>query len=558
MFVRLRIQNYALLHNTELIWDPHLNLLTGETGAGKSLLVESLMTLLGYKTDLPPLTEKAVIEAEFTPVPEAAFSHLEEPTDSLILRCEIYPNGRRRFFMNDSPIPAQTLREIAYYLVEIHSQHESQQLFHAHFQREILDSYADLGEELQAYRKLYETWKERRATLVQLEKEQMDREMRLSWISTQVEELKAAALSTEEYTQLEELVRRLDHQSQAIQLLSQWLHQLSEGPRAPIALLREAEKSLGRLPLSEIQSIQSHLEQARTALQEASSEIETLLSTFSIDSAEAERIRQRYDTYNTLLIKYRVPTVEALIELRDRLFQEYETLQQVQEKIGPLRAEVETLTQAVLEKAYHLELGRIAAAQTLSDHVQGYLGELGLGYAYFHVAVERLLAPESPYQWEGEGVQLTPHGFSGVSFLLRTAPNFPLAPLAQVASGGELSRIMLALKAALAEKIQLPTLILDEIDTGLSGEGARRMGEFIRRLSQRTQVVLITHLPAIAAQPGTHFYIWKENEGGSWRTQVKKLSPEERIREIARLLSGEMAGEAAFAAARELLNLPSL
>ncbi|GIV23391.1 MAG: DNA repair protein RecN [Bacteroidia bacterium] len=557
MLQRLGIERLAFIETAELLWDPGLNILTGETGAGKSLLIESLGTLLGYRGDLPPLTEKAIIEAEFAPVPPQVQDLLEEPAETLLVRCELHPTGRRRLFLNDSPVSAQLLRQMAYYLVEIHSQHDTQQLFQPPFQRELLDSYAELSEELTHYQTLYRRWKALSEEVAQLKKAQAEIASRLAWLRTQLEELESAQLSTEEYAHIETQIQRLEHQEQALQTLSQWFHQLSEAPQAPPALLREAEKALGRLPLPEIPPILSLLEEARSLLQEATAQIETLLSSFSIDPTEAQRLRQRYDTYNTLLLKYRAPTVEALITLRDEYRKEYNSLSAQEAYIEPAHQELQTLTQALLEKAYALELARLAAAHTLADQVQAYLHELGLGQAHFHIAVERLKDPNSPYRWQEEGVQLTPYGFSSVTFLLRTHPQLPLAPLAQVASGGELSRIMLALKAALAEKVALPTLVLDEIDTGLSGESARRMGTFLSKLSKRFQILLITHLPAIAAQPGSHFFIWKApDETGSWKTHIRKLTPEERIPEIARMLGGEAAGEAALAAARELLHLP--
>ncbi|MCS7297945.1 MAG: DNA repair protein RecN [Bacteroidia bacterium] len=554
MLLRLSLQNFALFRTVELEWGPTLNILTGETGAGKSLLLESLSILLGYRGELPPLEGKAVIEAEFAPIPPAVVPLLSEPATSLILRCELSPSGRRRFFLNDSPVSAASLREIAYYLVEIHSQHESQQIFQANFQRELLDEYAEIGEELKSYQELYGKWKELRAILAEREKGQEERKLRLQSLLTQLEELEAARLSAEEYAELETQVRRLEHQAQIIQTLSQWAHYLSEGSQAPISLLKEAQKAMGRLPLPEVSSIQSHIETARIALQEALSGMETILQEMSLEPEEAERLRQRYDFYNTLLLKYRCPTIEALIDLRNRLQTEYTALSEVQESIAPLRRDLEQLTAELLERAYRLELARIAAAHTLSDHVQSYLAELGLGYAHFHIAVERITDPQSPYHWESQPVVLGPHGFSSITFLLRTAVQFPLAPLSQVASGGELSRIMLALKAALAEKVQLPTLILDEIDTGLSGEGARRMGEFLAQLAERFQIILITHLPAIAAQRGKHFYLYKEEKDNRWETSIRQLSESERIIEIARLLGGEAAGKAALAAARELLS----
>jgi len=555
MLRRLTIQRLAFLRSMELAWGPGLNILTGETGAGKSLLIESLGVLLGFRADLPPLSEKALIEAEFSPVPLALQAHLEEPTDTLWIRCELLPSGRRRLFLNESPISASTLRSLAYYLVEIHSQHETQQLFQAPFQRELLDTYADLAAEVQAYHTTYERWRALSQTVSALRSQQAQAAAQLAWLAPQIEELDAARLSAEEYAALEQTVRRLEHQEQALALLSHWHHQLTEAPQAPPTLLREAEKQLGRLPLPEVPSLLSLLEQARLLIGEATTHIETLLETFTLDPAEAQQARQRYDAYNSLLLKYRVPTLEALLDLREKLRAEYHTLLSQANQLEPAEKELQALTTSLLEQAYRLELARLAAAQTLSDEVEKHLGELGLPHAHFHIAVERLTDPQSPYTWEGTGVQLTPYGFSSVTFLLRTHPQLPLAPLSEVASGGELSRIMLALKAALAEKVQLPTLILDEIDTGLSGEGARRMGDFLRKMGQRLQIILITHLPAIAAQPGWHFRIWKEPTAeGGWETRVERLQPEARVQEVARLLSGETPSPGALAAAQELLT----
>lgn len=555
MLRRLTIQRLAFLRSAELSWGPGLNILTGETGAGKSLLIESLGVLLGFRGDLPPLSEKALIEAEFSPLPPALQPHLEEPADTLWLRCELLPSGRKRLFLNDSPTSTSTLRSLAYYLVEIHSQHETQQLFQAPFQREVLDTYADLTSEVEAYRATYERWRALAESVATLRSQQAQAAARLAWLAPQLEELDTVRLSPEEYAALEQTLRRLEHQEQALALLAQWYHQLSEAPQAPPALLREAEKSLGRLPLPEIPSLLNQLEQARLLISEATSQIEALLDSLTLDPAQAQQARERYDACNSLLLKYRVPTLQALLDLREKLRAEYQTLISQHSQLEPAEEQLQTLTASLLEQAYRLELARLAAAQTLADEVEKYLGDLGLSYARFHIAVERQTDPQSPYTWGGTGVQLTPYGFSSVTFLLRTHPQLPLAPLSEVASGGELSRIMLALKAALAEKVQLPTLILDEIDTGLSGEGARRMGHFLRRLGERLQVLLITHLPAIAAQPGWHFRIWKEpTTDGSWETRVQRLEPEERVQEVARLLSGQALSEGALAAARELLT----
>ncbi|MCS7189294.1 MAG: hypothetical protein RMJ66_05435 [Bacteroidia bacterium] len=555
MLHRLHIQNLAFLRAIEIVWGPHLNLLTGETGAGKSLLIESLGALLGFRADLPPLTEKAIIEAEFSRIPEAVLAHLEEKEETLLLRCELYPQGKRRFFLNDSPISSQVLREIGFYLIEIHSQHETQQVFQPSFQRELLDNYAELREELEVYRRMFFKWKSLSEEVSSLESRQIEIQKSLEALKAPLLELESARLSKEEYERLESQMRRLEHRTQALQILSHWYNQLDETPHSPTVILKEAEKALNRLPLPEISSITSLMEQARSFLQEAVAQIQALLDNFSEDPSEIEKMQKRYDLYNTLLLKYRRPNIDSLLEFFEECKKEYQSLSEVSAHLAPAKAELVQLTEELLKQAYKIELARIAAAQTLSDHVQAYLEELGLTNAHFHISVERMVDPQSPYKWQEQPVLLTPHGFSSISFLLRTHPKLPLAPLSQVASGGETARIMLALKAALAEKVQLPTLVLDEIDTGLSGEGARRMGSFIARLAERLQILIITHLPALACQRGKHFYIWKEATAeGYWQTAIRELSDAERVQELARMLGGEPLREATLAAARELLR----
>ncbi len=557
MLRRLHIQNLPLLRDIALTWSPHLNILSGETGAGKSLLVEAIATLLGAKSDLPPLSARAVIEAEFDPVPEAIQALLEEPVSSpLILRCEISPQGRRRYFLSDSLLSAQEVRELAYHLIEIHSQHETQALFRPAYQMRLLDTYAELTEELATYRKYYQEWRQLSEEVRALEEASESRHQRQAWLQTQLAQV-PPDLSAETYAHLETQIRRIEHQSLFANTLSQWLYQLSESPQNPINSLAQATKSLQRLPEGEATLTEAInlLESARYNIQEATDLLNRLLQAYSLNSKEIESIQARYDLYNHLLHRFQVPTVELLIETVQRYRAELEALNSEENALEPARQKLAALNEKLLDAAYRLELARIAAAQNLSDEVEAYIAELGLKGARFQISVERLVNPNSPLRWHDQPVEVTPDGFNQVSFLIQTNPDFPLAPLAQVASGGEMSRVMLALKAALAEKMTLPTLILDEIDTGLSGEAAQRMGAFLSRLSQKMQILLITHLPAIAAQPGAHFYITKHTTPeGITETRIQPLSSEERIAEIARLLSGNPHDEAARLAAQTLLT----
>ncbi len=554
MLQRLSIRNLALLRAIDTTWGPHLNILTGETGAGKSLLIEAVGALLGLRVDMPPLESRAVIEAEFAPIPSAIQAFLEE-TDSLYLRCEIAASGRRRYFLNDSPIQVADLRPIALHLIEIHSQHETQQLFHSHYQQALLDAYAGLGEAVESFRQHYEAWRKQKEAIEAYEAQAHALAQKRAWLENQLAQV-PAHLSLEEYQALEQQIKRLEHQSLVLSTLQQWFTQLNETPQNPIQTLSQAIKTLSRLPIQEkpLEEAIELLENARIAVQEALEQLTQLSEQFAIDPAEAERLQSRYDLYNALLLRFQVPTVELLLETIQNLRQEYEHLVTQETAIGPSREAFGQQTSELLLEAYRLELARTAAAQVLSDEVQRFMRDLGLGDAYFHIAVERLQDPQSSLVWDEKPVRLTPLGFSQVTFLLRTNPGFPLAPLAEVASGGELSRIMLALKAALAEKIALPTLILDEIDTGLSGESAQRMGHFLARLAQKMQIILITHLPVIAAQRGQHFFIAKQVQAGYAETSVRPLDAAERVLEIARLLSGEAENPAAQEAAQALLR----
>jgi DNA repair protein RecN (Recombination protein N) len=557
MLRRLHIQNLPLLRDIALTWDLHLNILTGETGAGKSLLVEALATLLGAKADLPNPASRAVIEAEFDPVPQAVHDLLEEPlTPPLLLRCEISPQGRRRYFLNDALLSAQQVREIAYHLLEIHSQHETQALFRPAYQMRLLDAYAELHDELAAYRKHYHEWRHLADEVQQLQTATEARQQRRAWLENQLAQV-PPNLSAENYAQLETQMRRIEHQNLFVTTLSQWLHQLSEAPHNPISLLSQAVKALQRLPEGEttLTDATTLLESARYNIQEAADLLSRLLDAYTLNPHDIETIQSQYDLYNHLMHRFQVPTVELLIETIQRYQAELAALQAEENALEPAQQKLQALTQQLLDAAYRLELARLAAAQNLSDEVEAYIAELGLQGARFQISVERLTSPRSPLRWYDQPVEVTPDGFNQVTFLIQTNPGFPMAPLSQVASGGEMSRIMLALKAALAKKMSLPTLILDEIDTGLSGETAQRMGAFLSRLAQRLQIILITHLPAIAAQPGTHFYIAKQpTTDGSTETRIRQLTPSERIAEIARLLSGNPDDPAARLAAQNLLT----
>ncbi|MGQ9862981.1 MAG: DNA repair protein RecN [Bacteroidia bacterium] len=550
MLRRLYVENFALLQKVDWEIAPGLNILTGETGAGKSILVDAIQVLLGKKPDRL-MADRVVIEAYFAPVPEAIQEMMEEPVSELFLRREITPQ-RSRFFANDSPVSLGWIRQAAYHLIEIHSQHDTQQLYQPSFQLSLLDAYADQTDSVKAFTRLLHTYRTLQDSLrdlyAQIQKAQQEEE----FLNHQLQLIEALAPHQEEYQELEKKIQLLQQAQEIHAQAAFFIDELFEKEGS----VDEKLITLGRFLQKYDFFVQQRekLELVRENLAEIRAGLEEILSQIEMDPAEAARIQARYDAYNELLLRFRLTTVAQLLEKKQSYEHALSMLSVDREKIKTLEAQRTELEKLLMERAIQLELGRTVAAQALSDRVEAYLREVNMENARFHISIMREEDPQSPFLYEGKSVRLTPTGFNSVVYLLQANVGLPMAPLALVASGGELSRVMLALKAALAERIQMPTLILDEIDTGLSGDSAMRVGKLLENLAHAYQIIVITHLPQVASRQGTHFFIYKKVQQDRTFTHIDKLSPAQRTREIARLLSGDEKDPASLAAAESLMH----
>jgi len=568
MLHRLTVQNYALIDQAEVLFRPGLNLLTGETGAGKSLLVGAIGLILGERADLSVLLdgeEKCIVEAEFRladaqRVAVLLAPHELEPEDEvLVVRRMLLPSGRSRAFINDQPVTLPVLRAICSQLVELHGQHDGLRLLSATEQLQMLDRYADTGEQVLTFGRQWREWQATQRELARLLQAAAERIQRQDFLQFQVAELSEAALQAGEDDELEAELKRLEHAEQlkaSLFEIAQSLcgEELAADERLAAALQRA--ETVARL-LPEAAALAALLRDAQALVQDANQQAEKLAHDLELSPERLQEVHQRLDVINRLKLKYQKTSVAALLEAHEAFSQELATLSGADARIQGLQQQVSEQEAALIQTGLTLEAAREKAAQALSAAVTATLQEVGLKGASFRADVTRTTAESGALAVEGQLVQPQVHGFNACTFFIQTNPGLPEGPLAKVASGGEISRVMLALKTALAERVALSVLIFDEIDTGISGEVALRVGRVLERLAVRHQVLSITHLPQIASRSGAHYHIRKEQANDRTRTRIDALSQEQRVEAVAALLSGHNPSASARQSARELMGHPS-
>lgn len=564
--MRLAVQNYVLLDQVEVAFRPGLNVITGETGAGKSLLVGAIGFILGKRADGSVVldeTRKCVVEAEFQLADAADVDALlvEEGLDAsqglLVLRRELSPGGRSRAFVNDSPASATLLRELTRRVVDLHGQHEGQRLLDEAEQLRVLDHYAGLQQEVTAYTTAYQAWRHTRTALAQLEQRQQQDDERLRFLRYQLQELEAARLQPEEDVRLEEEMARAEHATELVEGLTHHAQALYSGEQAVVNQLAASLRDLERLAQHDprLRPETDRLREAMYALQEVGRSLEALPQDIDLDPTRMQALEERLGVYNRLKMKFGVRDGAELMARQHTLQQELAQADASPERVEALRQDLAAHQHRVMDLARQLEQSRQRAAAHLGQRLAQELTQVALPQAQLQVQVLRLSGPLPTNHPDEPPVELTASGFNRVQFLLSTHPSLPAAPLAQAASGGEVSRLQLALKAALADRLALSALIFDEIDTGISGEVALKVGRVIERLAAHHQVLVITHLPQIASRRGAHFSIEKQEENGRITSTIRELSAQARTAEVAAMLSGANPSETALASARELLNL---
>lgn len=534
MLQRLLIENYALIDHLDIAFPGGLVIITGETGAGKSILLGALSLVLGGRSDLSVLkdtTRNCVVEAVF-----------EEEGQERIFRRVITPQGRSRGFIDDEPASVEQLRAAAGSLVDIHSQHQQLLLAERAFQRTVLDSYAGIRDAVAAYGRRYQEWRDAERTLQALEERIAASERDREYLEFQLGQLDAAALRDGELEELEEEQRRLAHSESVKEQLSR-IEQLFEDETGSLeSRLKEAASSLERIApwFPEFDALRTRLESARIELKDIRSEVSSRGEQIQYDPQRLEEVEARMAQLHGLLRKFDVPAVADLIALRDDFSARLgATLDEKLER-KQLRDRVERLGQECRDKAAALHTARQQAAPGLAALLQEQVRSLEMPRARFDVQVE-------------ERKELDADGADDIRFFF-DANERGLQPLSKCASGGELSRIMLCIKALLAEYQGMPTLIFDEIDSGVSGSVAEKMGRLIADMGERMQVVAITHLPQVASKGAAHLLVYKEPAASGMRTGIRYVEGEGRVREIARMLSGEAITAEALANASVLLQ----
>ncbi len=550
MLKHIEIRNYALIEHFDIDFDGGLSVITGETGAGKSIMMGALALVLGQRADTKVIQQgksKCVVEAVFDIAALALqplFERLDvDYTDECILRREVLDSGKSRAFVNDTPVNLQQLRDISVRLVDIHSQHENLLLGENAFQLGVVDAMAESQHELADYRHKYKLYKEVERRLADLQQTAEQWRSERDYAQFQFDQLAALALTDGEQELLEAELEAMNHSEEVKTALAAALANLSDEAAGVQIRLKDTLSALRRITrfLPTNADYEQRVESALVDLNDIASELENRLNDTDFDPQRKEFVESRLDQIYTLQQKHRVRTVAELLRLQADFEAKLSRIDGFDFELEQLTQQ-KTQAQADLSRAAEVLSHKRASVQTLLEsEVSRQLVQLGMPNANFVVRITT-----------ADG--FLPMGTDVVEFLFSANKNHAPQTIAQTASGGELSRLMLVIKALMASRTQLPTIVFDEIDTGVSGEVAHRMGLIMSKMAQSMQVIAITHLPQIAAKGTAHYRVFKHDTADATVTDIVRLSPTERIHEIAEMLSGKNPSEAAIENAKELLE----
>jgi len=561
MLQRLSISNYALIDNLEISFDKGLNILTGETGAGKSIILGALSLILGQRAESRYFfnqQKKCVIEGSF----KIEGFHLKsffEDNDldyeaETVLRREISADGKSRAFVNDTPVNLTVLKALGEKLIDIHSQHATLEINDPEFQLLVVDSVAKHDGLLNDYRTKFKSYKKSINKLQQLIEESDKAKADLDYYQFQFDELEKANLAADEQDQLEQELYTLNNAEEIKRNLLGANYLMNEGETSALIQLREAGHQLSILEKfnPEITELHQRLNSAIIELKDIANEIEEIEQRTHTNEPRANDINTRLSIIYTLQKKHRVNTNAELLQIMDELSGKIqqaifgdEVIEKLQKQLAEDRKELDGL-------ATKLSANRAKAIPVIEKDVLKTLAEMGMENSNLKIEAtpaENAAGRNSPLGGLGDS------GIDVIRFLFSANKGHALAEMSKVASGGELSRLMLSIKSLVAQNTALPTIIFDEIDTGVSGEVANKVGQIMEKLADNLQVITITHLPQIASKGQSHYFVYKDDEGAITNTRIKQLGEQERVLEIAKMLSGDKPGESALQNARELLSL---
>ena len=531
MLLSLHVKNMALIREEEIGFGKGLNILTGETGAGKSIIIGSITTALGgtgFRSFVPEGEDVSLVELIFETGDEEVLSMLRErqidTQDGVLVLARKYQNGRTINRINGESVPASLLKETAARLIDIHGQHEHQSLLKSAAHLALLDKYAreELGGSLEECRQLYRQYKEQKEKLAEAQMDVSGRTQKIDLLRYEIEEIESAALAPGEDETLETQVRRMENGQKIISSLEQVREMTDSAVDGISRSVRTLSGVVNYDPdLEQIWETILQIEDMGTSL---GRDLNAYMDDFSFDEQEFARIQGRLDLINRLKVKYgrTIGDIDkALSERREQL----ESLENYEEWVGRMEREIADTEKKLLLVCETISHVRMEKAKELEKGITEALRDLNFEDVRFSIDFKKLDAPSAS-------------GMDAVCFLISLNPGVPMRPLQEVASGGELSRIMLAIKSVMADEDEIETLIFDEIDTGISGRTAQKVAEKMALIAASHQVICITHLPQIAAMADTHFEITKKSEDGAAHTSIKKLDEKEQIDELARLLGG--------------------
>lgn len=551
MLKSLFIRNFVLIDNLDIQFDNGFSVITGETGAGKSIILGALSLVLGQRADGKSIkngSEKCVIEAVFdisTYKLEEFFqtNDLEYDPEVCILRRELFISGKSRAFINDSPVSLMVVRELGNRLIDIHSQHQNLLLGDNRFQLRVIDVMAENEILLILYRKEYSRYQSLKRELRELTEKALQHKQEEDYVRFQLEQLTEANLVAGEQEELEQEQETLVHAEEIKSTLYKITGLLDGEDIGAVRLIKEALSNADSLErfYPKAKDIAERLRSAYIDLNDLASETEGLKEDVEFNPGRLEWVNERLNMLYTLEQKHRVSTVEELISIREKYIEQLKEIDSFDEQIELLKKQLEISYKELLQQAAVLSDQRKIASEAIASQLVEMIIPLGMPNTRFRIDFESRPEPESD-------------GMDEIRFMFSANKSGDLQPVAQTASGGEISRLMLCIKAMIAGFTSLPAIIFDEVDTGVSGDIADKMGEIMQELGTKMQVITITHLPQIAAKGKEHYFVYKEDTENRTVTRIKKLDAKERVQEVARMLSGASLTDASVANAKELLK----
>jgi len=550
MLQKLSISNYALIDDLEIVFDKGLNIMTGETGAGKSIVLGALSLILGQRAESRYFfnqQKKCIIEGLFK-IDDFHLKSFFEENDldyevETVLRREISADGKSRAFINDTPVNLTILKTLGEKLIDIHSQHATLEINNPAFQLMVVDAAAKHNALLESYRAKYSQYKKNNNRLKRLVEEGDKAKADLDYYQFQFDELEKAALVADEQEKSEKELYTLNNAEEIKRNLLSAGFLLQDSETAVLMQLREAMNQLASAGKfnADIEQLRERLNSTVIELKDIAAEIDNIEQSTFTNEARADEINNRLTIIYNLQKKHRVSSNAELLALQADLSEKIQQAVFGDEAIEKLHQQLTVQHKELKELAAQLSAGRAKAIPEIEKQVLDTLAEMGMANSALSINLT--------------DTELEKDGANAVRFLFSANKGHALAEMSKVASGGELSRLMLAIKSLIAKYTALPTIIFDEIDTGVSGEVANRVGVIMQQLAQNLQVITITHLPQIASKGKAHYYVYKDDSDTATFTRIKLLNKDERVTEIAKMLSGDRPGESALQNAKELLAL---